>query len=183
MAADMFSGWGIRTLAASELRYNPIGYHLGTVWPHDNALIAAGFRTYGQDAEACRIFEGIVDAASFFPHDRLPEVFAGFDRDEYEVPVHYPVACHPQAWASGSIPLLLETALGLVPDAHAHRLRIVRPLLPGALTRVELRRLRVGDARVDLGFVRRNDSAAEVRVLRVDGDLRVEVETGGANSA
>ncbi len=151
-ASDAFSGWGVRTLGAKEARYNPIGYHLGTVWPHDNALIAAGFRLYGCDAAACRIFSGIVEAASCFPHERLPEVFAGFDREHYDIPVHYPVACHPQAWAAGAVPYLLETALGLSPDADADRLRIVRPVLPDFLTWVELRRLRVGKSAIGLRF-------------------------------
>ncbi len=105
MTEEMFSGWGVRTLSSSEVAYNPIGYHLGTVWPHDNALIAAGFRRYGFDREAHRIFEGIVDAAAQFPEYRLPEVFAGYDKSRFSIPVHYPVACHPQAWAAGSVPI------------------------------------------------------------------------------
>jgi glycogen debranching enzyme len=117
LAADMFSGWGIRTLSEKERRYNPVGYHLGTVWPHDNSLIAAGFRRYGLDREARRVVAGIIEAATYFDNYRLPELFAGFSRDDYEVPVHYPVACHPQAWAAGSIPYMLESALGLVPEA------------------------------------------------------------------
>ena len=87
-------------------RYNPVGYHLGTVWPHDNSLIAAGFRRYALDDEAHRIFSGIIDAATYFDEHRLPEVFAGFARGDYDRPVHYPVACHPQAWAAGAVPYL-----------------------------------------------------------------------------
>jgi glycogen debranching enzyme len=102
MASDMFCGWGIRTLSSCERRFNPIGYHLGTVWPHDNSLIAAGFRHYGFDDQALRVFDGLVKAAADFEHFRLPEVFAGFTQQEFPVPVRYPVACHPQAWAAGS---------------------------------------------------------------------------------
>src|SRR5262249_17894609 len=116
MADDMFNGWGIRTLSARENGYNPIGYHLGTEWPDDNALIAAGFRRYGYDDAAVRLFTGMVEAAMHFAHDRLPELFAGFARQDYDVPVRYPVACHPQAWAAGTVPYLLETSLGLMPE-------------------------------------------------------------------
>jgi glycogen debranching enzyme len=143
MADDMFSGWGVRTLSTQERRYNPIGYHLDTVWPHDNALIAAGFRHYGCHTEACRIFRGMVEAATHFAHYRLPEVFAGFCKADYGIPVRYPIACHPQAWAAGAIPFLLTIALGLVPEALAHRLRIVQPVLPDFLQQLEVHRLRV----------------------------------------
>jgi glycogen debranching enzyme len=176
MADDMFSGWGIRTLSSRERRYNPIGYHVGTVWPHDNALIAAGFRRYGFDAEALRIFEGILAAAMDFEHDRLPEVFAGFTRREYEEPVRYPVACHPQAWAAGAVPYLLQACLGLVPDAFGHRLSVVRPVLPRLVRELHVRRLRVGDASTDLHVERGSDGAVSVTVLRVDGRLDVVVD-------
>ena len=98
MDEDMFSGWGIRTLSTREKRYNPIGYHLGTVWPHDNAFIAAGFKSYGLDDAALRVFEAVVNAASYYDHHQLPELMAGHDASEHGVPVRYPVACHPQAW-------------------------------------------------------------------------------------
>ncbi|TIO72646.1 MAG: amylo-alpha-1,6-glucosidase, partial [Mesorhizobium sp.] len=101
MQDDMFNGWGVRTLSSAERRYNPVGYHLGTVWPHDNALLAAGCRRYGEDGAALRIFTAIVEAAMHFRHHRLPEAMAGFQRNDFQVPVHYPVACHPQAWAAG----------------------------------------------------------------------------------
>jgi glycogen debranching enzyme len=176
MADDMFSGWGVRTLSTHERRYNPIGYHLGTVWPHDNALIAAGFRRYGFHDEAGRIFTGMVEAATHFTHYRLPEVFAGFRRVDYGIPVRYPVACHPQAWAAGSIPFLLMTALGLVPEAFAQRLRIVQPVLPDFLHQLEVHRLRVGDGYADLRFARHTDGSVAIRVLRVEGQLEVITE-------
>jgi glycogen debranching enzyme len=130
MSVEMFSGWGIRTLSSKEPRYNPIGYHLGTVWPHDNSLIAAGFRRYGFDLEACRVFTAIVEAAQHFEHYRLPEVFAGFERESYGVPVRYPVACHPQAWAAGAVPYLIQAVLGLTREAFERRLWIRHPVLP-----------------------------------------------------
>ncbi len=175
---DMFAGWGIRTLASSERDYNPIGYHLGTVWPHDNSIIAAGFRRYGYHREADRIFRAILEAALDFPVYRLPEVFAGFERSRFDRPVRYPVACHPQAWAAGSVPFLLTTTLGLEPDAFERRLRVVDPALPAFVGHLEVRGMRVADASVDLVFDRDGDRTA-VSVDRVDGDLRVETETAG----
>jgi glycogen debranching enzyme len=172
----MFSGWGVRTLASGAARYNPIGYHLGTVWPHDNSLIAAGFRRYGADEAACRIFTGIVEAAMYFESYRLPELFTGFARGSHSVPVRYPVACHPQAWAAGSVPFLLTTLLGLQPDAFARRLRIVRPMLPDFIDRLHMRGLRVGAARADLSFTRADRRLAVA--AQVEGDLDVVVEPG-----
>jgi len=176
LEAPMWSGWGIRTLAETERRYNPLAYHRGTVWPHDNAIIAAGFRRYGFDDAACQVFEGIVEASSHFPLRRLPELFAGFRREDYGVPVRYPVACHPQAWAATSVPYMLERLLGLEPEAFERRLRVVRPVLPRSTAAVELRGLRVGSATVDLAFERQADGRAEVRVLRTEGALDVQVE-------
>lgn len=178
MARDMFSGWGIRTLSARERRFNPVGYHLGTVWPHDNAMIAAGFRQYGFDHEATRILRGILDAAMYFREFRLPELFAGFSRREYAVPVRYPVACHPQAWAAGSIPYLVTSCLGLEPDALERRLRVHRPVLPDYTTRLTLRGVRVADAMADLAFTK-DGHRVHTQVLRVEGDLTIDV-TGDA---
>ena len=175
MEPDLFSGWGIRTLSSKERRYNPMGYHLGTVWPHDNSLIAAGFRRYGFDKEADRIFVGLLEAAMEFEDYRLPELFTGFGREEYGVPVRYPVACHPQAWAAGSIPFLVETFLGLIPDALANRLTIVNPHLPDFISLVEIKHLRVGKSSVDLRFQRKQDGQLEAKVLQVAGDLSVEI--------
>ena len=177
MDERMFSGWGIRTFAEGQARFNPIGYHLGTVWPHDNSLIAAGLRRYGFDDAALRIFSSLLEAAMPFEERRLPEVFAGFPRAGFDAPVHYPVACHPQAWAAGAIPYLLQTVLGLVPDAFERRLTVHRPMLPPFLERVELQRLRVGDARVSLVFQRR-DGRVTVDVRDVEGELAVKVDVG-----
>lgn len=175
MGADMFNGWGVRTLSTEELRYSPIGYHLGTVWPHDNSIIVAGLRRYGFDDEACRIFLGIVEAALDFDLYRLPELFAGHARQENQVPVRYPVACHPQAWAAGSVPFMLKSLLGLVPEGFDHRLRIVRPVLPEYTGYVELRGLRVGTGVADLRF-ERTEAGVDVNVLNVRGELDIVTE-------
>ena len=175
MAEDMFSGWGVRTLSSKARAYNPIGYHLGTVWPHDNSMIAAGFRRYGEDRGALRIFQGLFDAAFHFRAHQLPELFCGFSRQDYEMPIDYPVACHPQAWAAGTLPFLLTTLLGLEPDAFGKRLRIVRPLLPDGLDRLDVKQLRVGGASVDLAF-HRGSVSIDVEVMNLNGKLDVQVE-------
>jgi glycogen debranching enzyme len=183
MAEDMFSGWGIRTLSAQERRYNPLAYHAGTVWPHDNALIAAGFRRYGLDEAAAQIFTGLIEAAMHLPLSRLPEALAGFARKDHGVPVPYPLACHPHALAAAAAPYLLETVLGLVPEALNRRLRIMRPLLPNLLDWVEVRGLRVGRARADLRFERGPHEQVAVKVNKTVGNLGVVVETAAGSPA
>jgi glycogen debranching enzyme len=180
MSEAMFSGWGIRTLALGEAGYNPVGYHLGTVWPHDTAMIAFGLRKYGFDEDFERIFEALLDAASNADSYRLPELFAGFSRTEFETPVPYPVACQPQAWAAGAIPYLTTCGLGLVPDALERRLRVRRPSIPRWLNRVEVRGLRVAGARVDLLFERAG-SGEQVALTdaRIEGDVEVVLEISG----
>jgi glycogen debranching enzyme len=185
MADDMFSGWGVRTLSQRCQGYNPIGYHLGTVWPHDNALVGAGLKRYGFAAEAGRIFDGILAAAGEFEHHRLPELWTGFSRASYGTPIRYPVACHPQAWAAGSLPFLLRHLLGVEPAALDGRLHIRRPTLPGALDWLEVHGVRVGAASVDLRFDRPDSGADEARaeVVRVQGKLDVQVDYGGDAAA
>lgn len=175
LSQKMFNGWGIRTLSSNALRFNPLAYHLGTVWPHDNSLIAAGFKRYGADDATLRVFKGLMDAAMHFEAGRLPELFGGFARDDYGIPVSYPVACQPQAWSAGAMPYLLTTVLGLEPDGFEYRLRIVRPKLPQGVNRVEVHGLEVGKSRTDLLFERDGDQVA-VRVLKTTGELRVVVE-------
>jgi glycogen debranching enzyme len=173
-----YSGWGVRTLSADERGFNPVGYHTGSVWPHDNAFFAVGLRNYGFDAPFLRIFEDLLDASASFSDYRLPELFAGFSRTDYEDPVPYPVACSPQAWAAGSLPWMLTAGLGIAPDALRRTLRIRRPSLPRQLDRVAVRGLRVADASVDLLFERvaqREDSVALTDV-RIDGRLDVVLE-------
>lgn len=176
MVRDMFSGWGVRTLSDRERAYDPLGYHVGTVWPHDNSLIAAGCRRYGFDQAAGRILAGLFDAAMHFNNYRLPELFAGNSREEHEGPVCYPAANPPQAWAAGAMPYLLKTMLGLVPEGLDHRLRIVRPLLPNFLDELEVHKLRIGGAEVDLRFLRGSEDSIRVEVMKVEGQLDVLVE-------
>ena len=148
MGARLFSGWGVRTLAEGEGRYNPIGYHVGTVWPFDNSFIAWGLRRYGFKDEAAAIAAGILDAAEFFD-GRLPEAFGGYQREQTKYPVQYPTACSPQAWSTGTPLLLLRTMLGLEPlgdhlvvdpalpdgDRPSRAARHPRPLGPGRRVR------------------------------------------------
>ena len=174
LSPEMFSGWGIRTYASGQPGYNPIGYHTGTVWPHDTSLIAAGLKRYGFHDEANRLVGPVFEAAQHFPEFRLPELFCGFDRDESPIPVPYPVACSPQAWAAGSTFLFLETMLGLQAHADRRELELRRPHLPDWLGKVTLTNLRVGEAAVDLLFHRwRGTTSAEV--LRKVGDLAVTI--------
>jgi glycogen debranching enzyme len=176
MADDMFSGWGVRTLSAMERGYNPVGYHLGTVWPHDNAFLAAGCRRYGFDQAAMQIFVAVCEAASYFEHDRLPELFAGFSRAEFDAPIRYPVACHPQAWAAGSVPYLLQVMLGLVPEGFERRLRVVNPLLPDGVDFLELGGVRVAGAPIGLRFGRNTDGSVGVETLVGACDVTLAVE-------
>jgi glycogen debranching enzyme len=175
MSDDMFSGWGVRTLAQNHPAYNPVGYHTGSVWPHDSSLIAFGLRRYGFDEDFTQIFEGLLEAASRFDDYRLPELFAGFARAEFDEPVPYPVACQPQAWAAGSIPFLLKWGLGLSPDALENRLAIVRPSLPRWLNRVEVTGLALGNASIDLVFERAGEQVT-LADARIDGDAEVVLE-------
>ena len=171
---SMFSGWGIRTFAADQPGYNPIGYHTGTVWPHDTSIIAAGFKRYGFDDASNRLVGQMMEAAQGFQDYRLPELFCGFDRTDAHTPVPYPVACSPQAWAAGSSFLFLETMLGLRAHADRQELELLHPHLPDWLGKVTLTDLRVGDASVDLLFHRwRGTTSAEV--LRKVGDVAVTI--------
>jgi glycogen debranching enzyme len=178
MGPEMFSGWGIRTLASTHPAYNPVGYHTGSVWPHDSALIAFGLRRYGFDEDFTLVFEGLLEAASRFNDYRLPELFGGFSRDEFDEPVPYPVACQPQAWAAGSIPFLLKWGLGLSPDALEKRLRIVRPSLPRWLERVDVTGLEIAGARIDLRFERVGEQVT-LADASIDGDVEVVLEIAG----
>jgi glycogen debranching enzyme len=170
----MSSGWGLRTFASGQPGYNPLGYHLGTVWPHDTAIAVAGLRRYGFGREASELATGVLDAARQFPLYRFPELFCGFARADTGVPVAYPVACSPHAWAAASPFMLFRALLGLEADAPRHELRIVRPMLPSPIRKMVVTGLRVGDAEVDLLFQSwRGTTGAEV--LRRSGDLSVVV--------
>ncbi len=163
LEADMFSGWGVRTFASGQPGYNPVGYHTGSIWPHDNALIAAGLKATGA-ADGANLLAGrLIEAAQWFPDLRLPELFCGFSRDGVGAPVAYPVACSPQAWAAAAPFYLLHTMLGLRADACAWRLVLIRPTLPDWLGKLTITGLPVGNDSVDLLVHRwRGHTSAEV---------------------
>jgi N-terminal domain of (some) glycogen debranching enzymes len=177
MGPAMLSGWGLRTLGADEAAYDPVSYHRGSVWPHDTSLFAAGLRAYGFDDDFRRVCDGLIAAAAALPDGRLPELFSGAARRPGEPPEAYGAACRPQAWAAGSVALLLLAALGLEPDGAARRLVVRRPMLPGRARELELRGVPVAGARVDLRFAAAGDRSARVEA-HVDGELHVDVIDG-----
>ncbi|MGA7953217.1 MAG: amylo-alpha-1,6-glucosidase [Gloeobacterales cyanobacterium] len=174
-APDMFNGWGIRTLSSLSPAYNPMGYHVGSVWPHDNALIAMGLRSLGITDQALELSKSLFDMTLHQPYKRPPELFCGYGRMDDSAPVQYPVACSPQAWATGSIFQLLQMMANLVPDAPSNCLRIIEPALPESISRLSFQNLRVGSTLVDLEF-ERSGSTTACRVARKRGNLRVVIE-------
>ena len=178
MSPESFSGFGIRTLAKGQRPYNPLSYHNGTVWPHDNSLIAMGFSNYGMQKLAAQVLSGEYDACRQFRHYRLPELYCGMGRNEGDLVVSYPVSCSPQAWASGAFFLMLRACLGLYPDAPRKTLKIVNPHLPGMLQRLTLERMRIGDTLLTLQFTRSGDGCfAAVRDMQGD-PLAIRIEVG-----
>lgn len=167
-----FSGWGIRTLASTEARYNPMSYHNGSVWPHDNALIAEGLARYGLNDLAVKVTEAMFDTSRYVDQRRLPELFCGFHRRPRQGPTLYPVACSPQAWAAATAFSLLRACLGLRIDAPRKQLRFYRPRLPRFLHDVRIRRLRVGPSTVDLALRRHRDGVG-IRATRRDGPVEI----------
>ncbi len=172
MSAPLYSGWGIRTIAANERGFNPMSYHNGSIWPHDNSLIAAGFGRYGLKADAGRVLSGLFDSSVFFELHRLPELFCGFTRRTGESPTQYPVACSPQAWAAGAVFLMLDACLGMRVLAPERKIIFVRPFLPEFIEKVAIRRLRVGDASVDVTLSGHNEHV-EVNLVRRTGAVDV----------
>jgi glycogen debranching enzyme len=169
---DLFSGWGVRTVASDASLYNPMSYHNGTVWPHDCSIVAAGLARYGMSKSAGRIFTGLFDAACHFPDFRLPELFCGFPRHAGEGPVAYPSACTPQAWASGAVFLLLQASLGIAIDARAGVVSVREPYLPDWLERVTVKDLAIAGGRATLQFRRQKDGV-EVELAEVEGDFHL----------
>jgi glycogen debranching enzyme len=174
-AHDLFNGWGIRTLSSHSPAYNPMGYHVGSVWPHDTALIAAGLRALGYTDQALELAQGLFDMTAQQPYFRPPELFCGFERSPEGSPVRYPVACSPQAWATGAMFQLLQLMVNLVPDAPNNCLRILHPALPESVQFLSLHNLKVGQTILDLEFEKSNGATA-CRVLRKRGNLRVVIE-------
>jgi glycogen debranching enzyme len=174
MADDMFTGWGIRTLSSGERRYNPMSYHNGSVWPHDNALIAAGLSRARKHQGVLQILDGLLQAAGELKTGTLPELFCGFPRDERLGPVPYPVACHPQAWSAASIFLILQAMLGLQVMGFDRKLVIDSPTMPEWLDWIKIERLKIGDN--DLSFiVRRTPEGPSICVTERRGNVSLEI--------
>ena len=169
---DLYGGWGIRTLGSREARYNPLSYHNGSVWPHDNALIASGLARYGFKSFAGKILLALMDVSSMLELHRLPELFCGLPRRHGEGPTLYPVACAPQAWASAASFMMIEACLGLTIHAADNRVVFNRPSLPEGIPQLSIRGLRVGEATVDLLFERQLDTV-RVQVLEKQGEIEV----------
>ena len=174
MSEESFNGWGVRTVAATETRFNPMAYHNGSVWPHDNALIAAGMAAYGFKQGALKILGGLFDASLFLGLHRLPELLCGFPRRSGEGPTLYPVACSPQTWSSVAVFLLLQSCLGLRIEAIRSRLSFSQPVLPPFLEHIEMKNLRIGDATVDL-LLERHPKDVGINILRQQGQVEVVV--------
>jgi glycogen debranching enzyme len=171
----LFSGWGIRTLSSAESYFNPMSYHCGSVWPHDNAVIGYGMARYGFNEEACRIFQSLYEAALHFNDYRFPELFCGVERRVKGEPVHYPVSCSPQGWAAGAPFLLLTGLLGLRPSAENDELAIVDPYLPPFLNTLRIDNLCIGSSRIALVF-KRKDGRTNCNIANVSGKkLKVSI--------
>jgi glycogen debranching enzyme len=175
MKADMHSGWGVRTLSDSIVAFNPVSYHNGSVWPHDNAIICEGMRKLGRIDDMMKIMYGIVEVSMSGSEHRLPEVFCGFERVGSLKPVDYPVSCSPQAWAAGSLLHMIRSCLNFQPDALNKMIKIVDPALPEWIGNISIRGLKVGSATLDIGFEWQHGSTF-AKVLRKSGTLKVVIE-------
>jgi glycogen debranching enzyme len=178
LSEALFTGWGVRTLAQGEARYNPMAYHNGSVWPHDSALAAAGLARYGLRAEALHVLHALFDVSRWADLHRLPELFCGFCRRAGEGPTRYPVACAPQAWAAAAVFLLLQTCLGLSVRAEPAEVCFTAPLLPEFLREVSVSNLRVGGATADVRLCSEGDGV-RLEILRREGELEVRLEQPG----
>jgi glycogen debranching enzyme len=176
-ADHFFSGWGIRTIATSEALYNPMSYHNGSIWPHDNALIGSGLAAYGFKSAALRVLAALFDASMFMDLNRLPELYCGFPRRRGEGPTLYPVACNPQAWSSAAVFYLIQACLGLHFDTSAEKVYLDNPRLPECLDRLEIKNLKVAASIVDIALIRHAQDVA-VNVRHRAGKVQVVVSHG-----
>jgi glycogen debranching enzyme len=172
MQTDMYSGWGIRTLSSAEVKYNPMSYHDGTVWPHDNAMTIEGMAQVGHPKEACTVMASLIDAAATASDSRLPELFCGFPRSQFDSPVPYPVSCVPQAWAAGSIFEMLKATLGIYP--HQNQVDVVHPTLPPGVNKVSVTNLKCAGKRLAIDFAREEGSARVHVSFRPGAPVKVE---------
>jgi glycogen debranching enzyme len=173
--SHFFTGWGIRTIAETEARYNPLSYHNGSVWPHDNALIARGLERVGSKAGVVAIFDGLIRAATHLDLRRIPELYCGFRRRPRRGPILYPAACSPQAWAAAAPVSLIQSMLGLEFFPDEKEVRLTRPIVSTMAGSITLRNVKLGQASVDLTVRSRPGGGASVEVLRTQGDIRVSL--------
>ena len=174
MGKHLFCGWGIRTVGSGQPRYNPMSYHNGSIWPHDNALIAAGMARYGYIDEALRVFAALYDASLSFDQHRLPELFCGFERREAEGPTLYPVACSPQAWAAAAVFGILQACLGISFHPDVPEIVLRRPRLPDYIQWLKIGPLSIREQSVEL-LLRRYENNVGIDVMRKDGKIEITV--------
>ena len=172
ISADFFSGWGIRTVGCHEARFNPLSYHNGSVWPHDNGIIAAGMARYGHWEFAGRILMSLLDLSSSVELQRLPELICGVDRRPGQGPTLYPVACSPQAWAAGAVFMLLQACLGIGVDVKNRRIIFDRPYLPKGIPQLWINDLRIEDSRLSI-FMERAAGSVRIQVVEKHGEVAV----------
>jgi glycogen debranching enzyme len=173
MTEEMFSGWGIRTIGSGEARYNPMSYHNGSVWPHDNALIGLGFSLYGFQRQSCEILHALFEVSRDVELQRVPELFCGFHkRPGTSGPTLYPVACAPQAWAAGAVFMLLRACLGMTIRAPERQICFDHPVLPPDLRELRIENLKLMDSSVDF-LIHHQDDGVAVEVLRRRGEIEI----------
>ena len=171
LSDEMFTGWGIRTMGKNEAGYNPASYHNGSVWPHDNSIIIKGLSRYNYHREVVKVINGVIKASQYFKYTRLPELFCGFSRKETKRPIEYPVACSPQAWACGSIYLIIQSILGINSDVTNNRIYL-KPILPDEINKVDVKNLKVGNNRVDFVVIKEKDRI-KLSDVRIEGNIEL----------
>ncbi|MBC7996611.1 MAG: amylo-alpha-1,6-glucosidase [Leptolyngbya sp.] len=179
MEPGLFSGYGIRTLSTNEIAYNPVSYHNGSIWPHDNAMTVLGLSMNGRKEDAAKVFEGLFEAGQYFDDHRLPELFCGFEKRDKNPPVSYPVSCSPQAWASGCLFQMLESCLGVEVVGVDSQLIIKKPFLPKFLNTVSITGLSLGDGKADFALHRGANGAINLRSLRTTGKVKLNMQGSG----
>ncbi|HEX2394866.1 MAG TPA: amylo-alpha-1,6-glucosidase, partial [Bacteroidales bacterium] len=173
LSKEMFSGWGIRTVSSAEIRYNPMSYHNGSIWPHDNAIIAYGLSKYGLKDAVNRISAALFDASLFMENQRMPELFCGFTRRKGEAPTSYPVACSPQSWSVASVFLIIQSFLGLQINEYENLIRFYKPGLPDFIDFMIIRKLKFGKLNLDIQFSR---AAQGISIALLNKELDVKIE-------
>lgn len=173
LSKEMFSGWGIRTISSSEIRYNPMSYHNGSIWPHDNALIAYGFSRYGLKDAVNKVAGGMFDASLFMENQRMPELFCGFTRRKGEAPTSYPVACSPHSWSVATVFMLIQAFLGMHVNEHENVIRFYKPVLPDFLNFLTIQHLRFGKLKLDIKFTR-TENGVSIALLNKELDVKME---------